>query len=59
MANKPILRVQVSLRRVVDFNEEQAGQDEKLPTGGKAAVQDRKAAKAQRSVEIADRLRVG
>jgi hypothetical protein len=42
MANKPILRVQVSLRRVVDFNEEQAGQDEKLPPGGKAAVQDRK-----------------
>jgi hypothetical protein len=49
MANKPILRVQVSLRRVVNFNEEQAGHDEKLPAAEKNAIQDRKRPKAQRS----------
>ena len=49
MANKSILRVQVSLRRVVDFNEEQPGRDEKSPRDEKAAAQGPKAAKAQRS----------
>jgi hypothetical protein len=49
MANKSILRVQVSLRRVVNFNEEQPGQDEKSARDEKAAAQGSKAAKAQRS----------
>lgn len=44
MANKSVLRVQVSLRRVVDFNEEQPGQDEKSPADEKPAVQKSKAA---------------
>jgi hypothetical protein len=49
MANKSILRVQVSLRRVVNFDDEQPGRDEKSPPEEKATVQGSKAAKAQRS----------
>jgi hypothetical protein len=49
MANKSILRVQVSLRRVVNFNEDQSGQDDKPQSTDKAAVQAAKGAKAQRS----------
>ncbi len=49
MANKSILRVQVSLRRVVNFTEEQSGQDDKAQTTNKATVQGAKGAKAQRS----------
>jgi hypothetical protein len=49
MANKPILRVQVSLRRVVDFNEEQSAQGDKSQPSEKTAVEVAKSAKAQRS----------
>lgn len=49
MANKTILRVQVSLRRVVNFNEEQPVHDEKPPSGDKQTLKGAKAAKAQRS----------
>jgi hypothetical protein len=50
MANKSILRVQVSLRRVVDFNEEQHSEhDKKTQSDDKTAVQGAKASKAQAS----------
>jgi hypothetical protein len=49
MASKSVLRVQVSLRRVVDFNEEQSGHDEKSPSNNKTTVQGAKSTKAQRT----------
>jgi hypothetical protein len=49
MANKSILRVQVSLRRVVNFNEEQPGHEEKSQTADKDTYTNGKIAKAQRS----------
>lgn len=49
MANKSILRVQVSLRRVVDFNEDQSGQNEKSASNDKTVVQITKGAKTQSS----------
>jgi hypothetical protein len=50
MASKSILRVQVSLRRVVNFNDEQPGHDEKSPADEKATVQGSKTAKALKQV---------
>jgi hypothetical protein len=49
MASKSVLRVQVSLRRVVDFNEEQPGDKEKSQPADKGAHTSGKIAKAQRS----------
>jgi len=46
MANKSILRVQVSLRRVVDFNEENSAREDKATANDKAAVRS-KGSKAQ------------
>ena len=49
MASKSILRVQVSLRRVVNFNEEQPAHDEKLVAEDKATAQASKPAKVRRA----------
>jgi hypothetical protein len=48
MAEKSILRVQVSLRRVVDFNEESPAAEDKVRSSEKAE-QDAKASKVQAS----------
>ena len=48
MANKSVVRVQVSLRRVVDFNDENSGNDEK-GSNDKASEQASKRSKVQDS----------
>jgi hypothetical protein len=47
MANKSMLRVQVSLRRVVKFNQDQSEQAEAAQANEKASVQGAKVSKVQ------------
>jgi hypothetical protein len=47
MANKSMLRVQVSLRRVVNFNQDQSGEAEEAQANEKASVQGAKVSKVQ------------
>ena len=49
MANKSVVRVQVSLRRVVNFNDENSGRDDKAQSNDKASVQGSKRSKVQDS----------